>query len=1279
MTKCMYIKPFYLLAPLRKMHLMTILSFVLFSAVQSKSATENNKLLADGCSPVSTLACTAVNVNLPFSLSFNSAVSGTIADKNGQGTGFTTVNAYSGTRLAVDGSPSNTSVPGYEPSKITLASGRLQIVAGKGIDYLTNNNQLNVLGAKISPTSKIQLQVKLVNPYNGTQSQQAGLWYGLNDKTFIKLGITGNKVELRKETNDVSSTLSGTANPDQRRTETISGLNSQTVTLRMVIDTQAETVEGFYSTDGVTFASTGTQYASSSLSIGEMNLTSGDLYAGIFATYRNGSSAVTYTFDDFAAVSLAAAAQTASINFRPQGTAAPSGYKADNGLPFDAGRGYGWFSSVSGQPADYTANTRLRTGTVTASQLSLLIMNGTANNTDPGYWEYVIANGTYRVTVSAGDNNYYDSNHQINIEGLPAITDFRPSSSNKFRVSTAVVQVSDGRLTIDAKGAVNSKINYVTIVPATTVTDATAPTASARITGTLRSAGVYDKEAKIFLTASDAGGSGLKTFQYAINGGAYTNYTVPFTVNTPGNYSLTVKASDGNNNQTISNTYTFSIYSPPAPSGNGYMVLKNLDNFPANDQLTFSLIQTPWRRTSPDTTAYNANHDKVKLRINSKGASQLVISSLTLSNTSAWKIAAVNTSTSPSYPVNISSGNYADVTVQFIAKDASTRVKVFHDTLTINSNDKDAPVKKVVLHGLYQKAGEGKNEPYAQEIINAFGFTSKTGYTANDGTIKGTSVVPSSHEVPASYFVRADQSKPVTVYQMAAYHGCCASVESFRYHAKGSGTLTTLFTHSELDGQSLSPRIRNSATKLAQASFTPSGSFGIKIGSTSWSDRTKNTGNLIGIRFLKVIDRNGNVVPNAYFVNVDYINNSATNYDYQDLIYYIENVKPESGTVNYSDLASSTSAVNFNATLTGASASVNVTLKNTGTTYSNGTTDPVVNIKSVKISGPNASEFSVGAPGTTTLSAQGTTPVSVKFSPNSVGIKNAELLISYNNANTPLRIPLYGIGNNSTSTVSVVKRIKGGSDSNVTIGGNVYENDVNYRTGSVRLDKQVTLSDVKGTDIDVLYQTYLSASTDLASTGYNIPLANGNYMIRMHFVENYWSEQGARVFSATMENQKIISDFDIFKEVGYRTALVKDFNTTVSDGVLNIQYAPNVNRLALAGIEIFKVNNNNQRTGVEEAEISLEPEITQREINVFPNPNFGGNINIDAKNFGANEEVTFSVINISGRILQSKTVSADNTGNANVSLQLGNDAEKGIYIISVSSESGITRSKLIVE
>ncbi|NJO01228.1 MAG: hypothetical protein HC880_05585, partial [Bacteroidia bacterium] len=43
------------------------------------------------------------------------------------------------------------------------------------------------------------------------------------------------------------------------------------------------------------------------------------------------------------------------------------------------------------------------------------------------------------------------------------------------------------------------------------------------------------------------------------------------------------------------------------------------------------------------------------------------------------------------------------------------------------------------------------------------------------------------------------------------------------------------------------------------------------------------------------------------------------------------------------------------------------------------------------------------------------------------------------------------------------------------------------------------------------------------------------------------------------------------KEVGFRTALVQDIPVTVSDGKLDIQFAPIINRPSIAAIEVLQI------------------------------------------------------------------------------------------------------------
>jgi hypothetical protein len=455
-----------------------------------------------------------------------------------------------------------------------------------------------------------------------------------------------------------------------------------------------------------------------------------------------------------------------------------------------------------------------------------------------------------------------------------------------------------------------------------------------------------------------------------------------------------------------------------------------------------------------------------------------------------------------------------------------------------------------------------------------------------------------------------------------------------------------------------------------------------------WSDRTKNFQGKIGIRFWKVLDASGNIVPNAYLAGVDYLGTPFSNGDYNDDIYYIDNIKPATGPANFSTLVGTPSDTDFGAVTVNASKSSSVDLFNSGMTYTGGGADPAIQIKSLKITGPNASEFSGGAPGATTVNIQGHTTVSVKFSPKTLGIKNAALIISYNNAR-PLRIPLYGIANTTTQVISAVKRYKGGSDADVNIGGLVWTSDKTIRSGSIKLDAQVIKSEVASTVLDALYQTYLSAGTDLATTSYSIPVANGTYYVRMHFVENYFNAENSRIFNVNIENKNSLTDFDIFKEVGYRTALVKDFQAVVADGSLSIKFTPTANRLALAALEIYHATpasstakalaTDDAIAAISDSTKVVVDNAPAYKIIVYPDPSDGNSVNFRATNFRANEKVEYSITDMFGKQIKRDSFVADYLGVSQVSVRLLSKLSKGIYVLNSSSLSGSFSTKFIVQ
>ena len=140
----------------------------------------------------------------------------------------------------------------------------------------------------------------------------------------------------------------------------------------------------------------------------------------------------------------------------------------------------------------------------------------------------------------------------------------------------------------------------------------------------------------------------------------------------------------------------------------------------------------------------------------------------------------------------------------------------------------------------------------------------------------------------------------MTVRQLAAYH-TQGNTATFFWHVKGSNTTPSVSSPiGASTGSPCFPAINGSATLPAAGTFTPTGAFGIKI-DPEWSDPTRNntvptsTGGCPGpcghhVRFWPVRDRDGVLVPNTWLVSMDY---AGINYDYNDNVYLVTNMKPE--------------------------------------------------------------------------------------------------------------------------------------------------------------------------------------------------------------------------------------------------------------------------------------------------------------------------------------------------------------------------------------------------
>lgn len=81
-----------------------------------------------------------------------------------------------------------------------------------------------------------------------------------------------------------------------------------------------------------------------------------------------------------------------------------------------------------------------------------------------GKWEMKVENGTYEVTVCAGDEQY-NSTPTVNVEGVNYWLGINLGLGEHIE-ATKTVTVSDGRITMDNEGTEDlvTKINYVKVV-----------------------------------------------------------------------------------------------------------------------------------------------------------------------------------------------------------------------------------------------------------------------------------------------------------------------------------------------------------------------------------------------------------------------------------------------------------------------------------------------------------------------------------------------------------------------------------------------------------------------------------------------------------------------------------------------------------------------------------------------------------------------------------------------------------------------------------------------
>ncbi|MCP9236425.1 malectin domain-containing carbohydrate-binding protein [Lewinella sp. JB7] len=125
---------------------------------------------------------------------------------------------------------------------------------------------------------------------------------------------------------------------------------------------------------------------------------------------------------------------------------------------------------------------------------------------------------------------------------------------------------------------------------------------------------------------------------------------------------------------------------------------------------------------------------------------------------------------------------------------------------------------------------------------------------------------------------------------------------------------------------------------------------------------------------------------------------------------------------------------------------------------------------------------------------------------------------------------------------AVAIRINAGGPS-AQYQGNTFAADQYFLDGSTYSNTSLNLP--------TIYQSERTAGNPYLLR-YSLPLENGDYLVRLHFAEIYWTTAGKRIFDVTLEGNRVIDNFDIAAEVGAASPVVKEYWISNTNGQFDL-------------------------------------------------------------------------------------------------------------------------------
>ena len=141
------------------------------------------------------------------------------------------------------------------------------------------------------------------------------------------------------------------------------------------------------------------------------------------------------------------------------------------------------------------------------------------------------------------------------------------------------------------------------------------------------------------------------------------------------------------------------------------------------------------------------------------------------------------------------------------------------------------------------------------------------------------------------------------------------------------------------------------------------------------------------------------------------------------------------------------------------------------------------------------------------------------------------------------------VDNSGPPSGSTTIRLNAGTGNAYTdTQGRVWQGDQYFTGGG-----QVSSPGVSGTPDVPLYR--IARSSLYSAFGWDIPVSNGQYTVRLKFAETTYSGVGQRVFDVAINSVIVLDNFDVVAAAGaWRTAHDESFNIAVTTGVVDIDF-----------------------------------------------------------------------------------------------------------------------------